>query len=49
MPPFFMPKKGVYIAIKKIPASIVAGIGGFTEVALFKAEAGAETAPEVNF
>ena len=37
------------IAIKKIPASIVAGIGGFTEVALFKAEAGAETAPEVNF
>ena len=37
------------IAIKKIPASIIAGMGGFTEVALFKADSGAEAAPEVNF
>jgi LemA protein len=37
------------IAIKKIPASIVANFGNFTEVALFQAESGAETAPEVNF
>ncbi len=37
------------IAIKKIPASIVANFGGFTEVALFQAESGAEAAPEVNF
>ena len=37
------------IAIKKIPASIVANMGGFTEVALFQAESGSEAAPEVNF
>jgi len=37
------------IAIKKIPASIVANMAGFTEVALFQAESGAEAAPEVNF
>ena len=37
------------IAIKKIPASIIANMGGFTEIALFKAESGAESAPEVNF
>ena len=37
------------IAIKKITASIVANFGNFTEVALFQAESGAETAPEVNF
>lgn len=37
------------IAIKKIPASIVANMGGFTEVALFQAESGSEVAPEVNF
>lgn len=37
------------IAIKKIPASIVANFGGFTEVALFQSESGAEAAPEVNF
>ncbi len=37
------------IAIKKIPASMVAGMGGFTELALFNAKAGAENAPEVNF
>lgn len=37
------------IAIKKIPGSIVANFGGFTEVALFQAESGAEAAPEVNF
>jgi len=37
------------IAIKKIPASIVANMGGFTEVALFQADSGAEAAPEVNF
>src|SRR5210317_811904 len=37
------------IAIKKIPASLIANMGGFTEIALFKAESGAETAPEVNF
>ncbi len=37
------------IAIKKIPASIVANFGGFSEIALFQAESGAEAAPEVNF
>ena len=37
------------IAIKKIPASIVANMAGFTEVALFQAESGAESVPEVNF
>lgn len=37
------------IAIKKIPASTVASMGGFTELALFNAKAGADTAPEVNF
>ena len=37
------------IAIKKIPSSIVANMAGFTEVALFQAESGAEAAPEVNF
>jgi LemA protein len=37
------------IAIKKIPANIVANFGNFTEVALFQAEAGAEAVPEVNF
>jgi LemA protein len=37
------------IAIKKIPASIVANFGGFSEIALFQAESGVEAAPEVNF
>ncbi|MFM1808489.1 MAG: hypothetical protein RLZZ242_1214 [Bacteroidota bacterium] len=37
------------IAIKKIPGSLVASLAGFTEVALFQAESGAEAAPEVNF
>jgi LemA protein len=37
------------IAIKKIPASIVANMAGFTQVALFQAESGAENVPEVNF
>lgn len=37
------------IAIKKIPASTVASMAGFTELALFNAKAGAENAPEVNF
>ena len=37
------------IAIKKIPASIVANMADFTEVALFQAESGAESVPEVNF
>jgi len=37
------------IAIKKIPASIVANVADFTEVALFQAESGAESVPEVNF
>ena len=37
------------IAIKKIPASVIANMAGFTEVALFQAESGAESVPEVNF
>lgn len=37
------------IAIKKIPTNFIANLSGFTEVALFQAESGAESAPEVNF
>ncbi|MBC6999442.1 MULTISPECIES: LemA family protein [Bacteroidota] len=35
--------------IKKFPNSILAGIFNFDELAYFKAEAGAEQAPDVNF
>lgn len=35
--------------IKKFPAAIYAGMFGFEKKALFKAQPGAETAPEVNF
>lgn len=35
--------------IRKFPASIYAGMFGFEKKALFKAQPGAETAPEVNF
>jgi LemA protein len=35
--------------VRRFPASIVAGIGGFREKAYFAAKAGAENAPEVKF
>ncbi len=35
--------------IRRFPASIIAGIGGFDKKPQFTAEAGAEKAPEVNF
>ena len=35
--------------IRRFPASIIAGIGGFEKKPQFTAEAGAEKAPEVNF
>lgn len=37
------------IYIKKIPNNFVANIGGYQEMPLFKAEAGAEKAPKVEF
>lgn len=36
-------------AIKRIPASWIAGMGGFEARGYFEAEAGAESAPEVSF
>lgn len=33
--------------IRKFPASLIAGIAGFDEVAYFQAQAGAETAPQI--
>lgn len=36
-------------AIKRIPASIIAGMGGFEARGYFEAEQGAEAAPEVSF
>ncbi len=36
-------------AIRRFPASLVAGIGGFSEKATFKADEGAEKAPQVKF
>ena len=36
-------------AIKRIPASIIAGVGGFEPRGYFEATAGAETAPTVSF
>ncbi len=35
--------------IRKIPNSIIAGMGGFEKKAYFEAEKGAEKAPEVKF
>ena len=35
--------------IRRFPASIIAGIGGFDKKPQFTAEAGAEKAPEVKF
>jgi LemA protein len=37
------------IGIKQIPASIIAGIGGFTEEPYFEAEEGAHETPKVEF
>jgi len=37
------------ILIKKFPGSFLAGIFNFSELAYFKAEAGSEKAPDVNF
>ena len=37
------------IAIRRFPASIVAGIGGFSKKPYFEAESGASTAPKVEF
>ncbi len=37
------------ILIKKFPGSILAGIFNFTELAYYKAEAGSEKAPDVDF
>jgi len=37
------------VLIKKFPGSILAGIFNFDELAYFKAEAGSENAPDVNF
>ncbi|TSC52516.1 MAG: LemA family protein [Parcubacteria group bacterium LiPW_41] len=36
-------------AIKKFPGSIIAGMGGFSEKAYFKADEGAKSAPKVEF
>ncbi len=36
-------------AIKRIPASIIAGMGGYEARGYFEAEQGAEAAPEVSF
>ena len=36
-------------AIKRIPASIIAGMGGFEARGYFEAEQGAGSAPEVSF
>jgi LemA protein len=35
--------------VRRFPASIIAGIGGFKEKAYFAAKAGADTAPQVKF
>ena len=37
------------IAIKKIPANFIANLANFDEMPLFKSEAGAEKAPDVEF
>jgi len=37
------------VLIKKLPGSLFAGFFNFSELAYFKAEAGAEKAPDVNF
>lgn len=37
------------VAVRKFPANIVAGIGGFDKKANFKADEGSEKAPEVQF
>jgi LemA protein len=37
------------VAIRRFPASIVAGIGGFSKKPYFQAESGASTAPKVEF
>lgn len=37
------------VTIQLIPARVVAGLFGFTRVALFEAEQGAEQAPEIEF
>jgi LemA protein len=37
------------IKIKKMPANIVAALGGFDAMSLFSADAGAENAPDVDF
>lgn len=41
--------QGYNTAIRLFPASIVAGMGGFSARAYFEAQAGAEQAPEVQF
>ena len=41
--------QGYNTAIRLFPASIVAGMGGFSARAYFEAETGAEQAPEVQF
>lgn len=37
------------VAVRRFPANIVAGMGGFDKKTKFEAEAGAEKAPEVKF
>ncbi len=41
--------QGYNTAIRLFPASIVAGMGGFSARTYFEAQAGAEQAPEVQF
>jgi LemA protein len=41
--------QGYNAAIRTIPTSLIAGIGGFQQKQYFQAQAGAETAPKVQF